>query len=293
MHYWKCILTSLLILFSPLSGGENYTLSICALFRNEARFLKEWIEYHRIVGVEHFYLFNHLSEDDWQEVLAPYIDEGIVEVEEWPYLFRTHVEWILDVQTKAYGKIASLKKEESKWIAFIDTDEFIVPVCCDDLREILQEYEEFAGLHINWQIYGTSDVDEIPEDQTMIGTLLRKAEESYRENRYIKTISQPKYIEQIKDAHFPIYLPGFEAITENGQSRNWQQTSRVSIEKIRINHYTNRDEKFYWSQKLPRNRRLYPRISPTLAPNQKYNREYDPIMLRFVPELERRLFETN
>ena len=37
---------------------KKYKLSICAIFKNEANYLKEWIEYHRMVGVEHFYLYN-------------------------------------------------------------------------------------------------------------------------------------------------------------------------------------------------------------------------------------------
>jgi len=32
------------------------------------------------VGVEHFYLYNHLSKDEYAEVLEPYIKEGIVEL---------------------------------------------------------------------------------------------------------------------------------------------------------------------------------------------------------------------
>ena len=37
---------------------KKHQLSICAIFKNEAKFLKEWIEYHRLVGVDHFYLYD-------------------------------------------------------------------------------------------------------------------------------------------------------------------------------------------------------------------------------------------
>lgn len=30
-------------------------LAVCAIFRDEAPYLAEWIEFHRLVGVEHFY----------------------------------------------------------------------------------------------------------------------------------------------------------------------------------------------------------------------------------------------
>jgi hypothetical protein len=31
-------------------------LSICAMYRNEAPYLREWVAFHRLMGVERFYL---------------------------------------------------------------------------------------------------------------------------------------------------------------------------------------------------------------------------------------------
>lgn len=39
----------------------QYELAICAIFQDEAAYLKEWIEFHKLVGVQHFYLYNHAS----------------------------------------------------------------------------------------------------------------------------------------------------------------------------------------------------------------------------------------
>ena len=49
-------------------------LSIAAIYRDEGPYLREWIEFHRLVGVERFFLYNNRSTDDHLEVLAPYID---------------------------------------------------------------------------------------------------------------------------------------------------------------------------------------------------------------------------
>ena len=43
-----------------------YQLSVIAIFQNEDRFLKEWLDFYRVLGVDHFYLFNNLSEDNYQ-----------------------------------------------------------------------------------------------------------------------------------------------------------------------------------------------------------------------------------
>ena len=41
-----------------------YDLSVCAIFKDEASYLKEWIEYHKLVGVQHFYLYENENESD-------------------------------------------------------------------------------------------------------------------------------------------------------------------------------------------------------------------------------------
>ena len=59
-------------------------MGIATMFYNEAPYLKEWIEYHRLAGVDHFWMYNNNSTDHWQEVLQPYIAEKLVEVIDWP-----------------------------------------------------------------------------------------------------------------------------------------------------------------------------------------------------------------
>ena len=63
--------------------SKKYKVAICAIFKNEALYLKEWIEYHKIVGVEHFYLYNNNSEDNYEAILAPYIQDGTVTLTQW------------------------------------------------------------------------------------------------------------------------------------------------------------------------------------------------------------------
>ena len=70
--------------FAKKPRNTKYGLVLCAIFKNEAPHLKEWIEYHLLVGVEHFYLYNNNSTDHFREVLQPYVDNGTVTLTEWP-----------------------------------------------------------------------------------------------------------------------------------------------------------------------------------------------------------------
>lgn len=53
-------------------------LSICATFKDEAPYIPEWIEFHRRVGVEHFFLYDNLSTDRSREVLEQWVRAGLV-----------------------------------------------------------------------------------------------------------------------------------------------------------------------------------------------------------------------
>jgi len=55
-------------------------VSIVSIFRDESKYLKEWIEFHLLVGVDKFYLVNNNSIDNFNEVLSPYILSGVVEL---------------------------------------------------------------------------------------------------------------------------------------------------------------------------------------------------------------------
>ena len=104
LFIWLCAVCSLFTL--PIEAKRKHQhrenkkpylqeLALCAIFRDEARFLKEWIEFHKLVGVTTFYLYNNLSEDDYNAVLEPYIASGEVKLEQWPFSSQSVEGWTL------------------------------------------------------------------------------------------------------------------------------------------------------------------------------------------------------
>ena len=100
----------------------SYELGVVTLFRNEAKYLKEWIEYHHMLGEEHFLLYNDRSVDDWEKVLEPYVKSNLVEVIDHhaPPGMAIFPGW----QTMAYQDGLRRSQGNTKWLAFIDIDEF-------------------------------------------------------------------------------------------------------------------------------------------------------------------------
>ena len=45
-----------------------FYLTLCAIAKNEGRYLQEWIEYHKMLGVEKFFIYD--NESAWGDVLG-------------------------------------------------------------------------------------------------------------------------------------------------------------------------------------------------------------------------------
>ena len=129
------------------NNKRKYKVTICAIFKNEAMYLREWIEFHRIVGVEHFYLYNNNSNDEYLRILDPYIEKGIVTLVDWPYQ---------QAQMEAYNDCVKRFKLESHWIGFIDIDEFVVPNEMDTIYDFLKAYKYYPAVVIYWRVFGSS-----------------------------------------------------------------------------------------------------------------------------------------
>lgn len=158
-YYVKYILCIVLNIFYKIMATivrpskierKKYYSTICAIFKNEAPYFKEWLEFHKIIGIEHFYLYNNLSNDNYMDVLSPYIEDGIVTLIDWPFP---------QSQMKAYADCAERFSEEANWIGFVDLDEFIVPNTRDNINDILKTFEKNRpAVIIYWRLFGTSGI---------------------------------------------------------------------------------------------------------------------------------------
>ncbi|MCB1119892.1 MAG: glycosyltransferase family 92 protein, partial [Chlamydiia bacterium] len=114
-----------LIAFTQMEG---YFATISTVFRDEAPYFKEWIEYHRLIGFDHFIVYDDNSADNYMEVLQPYIDQGLVEVVDWSFYRREVNKSFHEVQRGAYRDSLRKCQKHSEWMAFLDIDEFVLPM---------------------------------------------------------------------------------------------------------------------------------------------------------------------
>jgi len=149
------VLSWLHYLFFRKKKQYKYEVSICLIFKNEAAYLKEWIEYHLLIGVDHFYLYNNLSEDNYMEILAPYIEKGLVTLTEWPVKYA---------QIAAYEDCYNRCKDETHWLGYIDADEFVNLQRDNSIKVFLLRYKVFPSILLCWKMFGTSGIVKEPKN---------------------------------------------------------------------------------------------------------------------------------
>lgn len=150
-YFLQSLLVSFLIflnkLFNKVTTEYKYTVCLCGIFKNEGKFLDEWIQYHLVIGIDHFYLYNNNSDDNYLEILQPYIEKGIVDLIEWPFEHS---------QMDAYEDCYKKHKDDTNWITFIDVDEFICPIATDNIKSWLSSYINYPGVAVYWKQFGST-----------------------------------------------------------------------------------------------------------------------------------------
>jgi hypothetical protein len=125
-----------------------YTLSVCALFKNESHILKEWIEHYLYHGVEHFYLLNDESTDNYQECLEPYLDKVT--------LINVDMPRFTGRQKDIYNTYMLPRLQETQWLLIVDVDEFVWSPRSIDLKHILRYSEYYAEIQFPQSLYGSN-----------------------------------------------------------------------------------------------------------------------------------------
>jgi hypothetical protein len=260
----------------------KYYFSVLMMFKDEESILREWLEYYLLLGTDHFYLFNHGSTDKSPLILRPYIEKGLVTLNNFTAPFT-------EIRTMLNNGL-QLATGNTKWLAIIDSDEFIVPKTTTNIKDFLKDYESYGGLAINWQMFGTSNIDTIPANNLMIELLVTKADAQHEENTLVKSIVQPSRVQKVINQHICQYIDCYYAVTEHKSKVEPLKTSiPVNIQKIQINHYFTRDKSFLNTKIKRRKQLLKESAETTLHRYNMYNTTIDLDIQKYVPELKKRI----
>jgi len=291
---------------------NDHYLAVCAMFRDEAPYLAEWIAFHQLVGVEHFYLYNNRSSDNFEAVLQPFTDAGCVTLCDWPIPFHERA------QRKAYAHCLESVRASVRWLAFIDIDEFLFAPENDSLASALRDYEMWPGVVVRWQNYGSSG-RRVTSQEPVIERFSWRARSNWVRNRKVKSIVDPSRTLAPEGVHHFAFVDGLLAVDETGTEVRIRPRAGyrkrlkpvlgrlgpllrfvdpysaadvvnkvISVEKLRINHYPVKSyEEFLKKTVHKQKKRRYEDIDYFAYHDR--NEVHDPLLHKYLPALYRRL----
>lgn len=247
-------------------------LVICAIGKNEAPYVLEWCCYHLSNGVDRIYYHDNGS-DNTEAILKPLIDQDLV-------IYRKVSR--PKPQMYVYNNFNYNKIVDTRWCAYIDVDEFIVPKTKQNITEELKQFEDLSALAIAWKVFGSSFVEKRNSKKLVMETYIKCSTHINDDQRpsHYKTIADPKCTKtNLNNPH--IIYPRPPKVIKNelreivrGPFTNYPPSHKY----FQLNHYYTKSYED-WERKMKR--------GGGNTPDDKY-----PLKLAHFKHLEKALNET-
>lgn len=212
--------------------SKKYNLAIGAIFKNESHILKEWIEHYLFHGVEHFYLINDESTDDFMPILEPYMKENKVT------LFNPKWQRYFNRQRDMYTEILLSHKDNIHWLIIADLDEFLWSPRNIDLRLVLKECAHLTEIQITMSQFGSNGLIEQPASVVQAFTKKRASDVGTADSYGYKYIVNLNHSWKELNVHYAI--PSEETFA----LKKWLI---LPPEWFRLNHYNCQSQE-YWNK---------------------------------------------
>jgi hypothetical protein len=268
-------------------------LGICTIQRNRGKWLKEWVAFHHVVGITHFYIYLHKCTDNSKAIVAELQKSFNIQC------FEVNEETIRP-QLIAYQHAYETFGHEIDWMAFIDGDEFLFPSTANTLADVLQEYQyqKLSALGVYWQCFGSSGHIQDPNG-LVIEDYTYRANLNFSGNRHIKSIvkgSQGSHCSNAGNAHLFNTIYGTFDELMRPINKGLMEELTPSYQKIRINHYVCQSLEYFKSFKQKSGSAdagADAVRSEDWWNNVNRNDEINKDILKYLPELKKALNEIN
>jgi len=263
---------------------KRHFLSTVSVFKNENDYIREWLEYHLMMGVDHMYLYDQDGGLDAMELLRPYEKTGLVTRHPWTHFDGTKHDktthfWERDKSHIAYSHCAMNYRKESHWIQKLDIDEFLVTNDgSNDLKDWVKTLDitRVKGYRVYRYNFGNNSHIEKPGGLITENFTSRESEYSdYKDSGNGDFLSDNRY-------HFNSHKWGYNF------AKFGKVLTRPKDINIHINHYyTKSYEEYKKRQNVMRSRDTSWEVFNQM--NAHFNVVVDKGMLRFADHLKQKM----
>lgn len=220
---------------------KNQKIAIAAIFKNEGPYIIEWLAFHRVVGVDYFFIADNDSNDGSGTLLKSLASLGFIK-----YLHFPSPQGQAP-QLPAYRELMRIYSHLADWVAFIDADEFIVPgnnvSVKKSLSEVLQNNQNIGAVALNWATYGSAGRKEYSPDP-VIERFTARGMQDFGVNRHYKSIVSVQAYETTHDnPHLFKLKADYHYVGSDGEPLRHDSngikgiSDNVCWKNMRLNHY--------------------------------------------------------
>jgi hypothetical protein len=203
----------------PWLGAKASDVVVVGIAKNEADYLLEWIAYHRLIGVDHFVIYDNDSTDGSAAMLSALARHGIVTVVPWPSVdeYAGFAGQRIGPQIPAYshGLDHVRAAKRWRWVGVLDLDEFVIIEPAQTLSDFLKPYATQGAVGLNWRMFGSSHL-QARRPGLMIKNLTWRASDDFTVHRHVKSFALIEAVKQL-GIHIPEMLPGYELVDTSGE----------------------------------------------------------------------------
>jgi hypothetical protein len=221
------------------SADPKCYLTTATIIKDEGRYIREFVAFHSIVGVDHMLLYMDGGHDPLVAVaLKDFLAKGFVTLIPWPR-FALH----RNNQFLAYQHAVALMRGRTRWLAMLDADEFLFAPTSGDLIAELRNREGHDALAVYSRTFGTGGVEQIEGDELVTERLTKRGAADHVKNRTQRAIVKPEAVLAIRSAN--------SCVLRDTACLGWDEDGRPVFatgeaghggEHLRINHYFTRAE---------------------------------------------------
>ncbi len=205
-------------------------LVVCAVFENEAAWLPEFIAYHRLVGVDHVVLYDTGSTDDPARAIRHSPVAAHATLVAWPQR---------PARTAAYRHFIDNFAFGYEWAAFIDTDDFLLPLNGGSVVDTLDRLGSAAAVLVQRRVFGPPGWRETPWG-LVIERHDRRAADDFPGNRHVRSIVRCSTLQSGRDAAQAYSVVGPVFNTAGQPAVNSPVQPQACYQNLVINHYAAR-----------------------------------------------------
>lgn len=205
------------------ANARPHGVAVCLRFRDEARFLDEWLRYYRAAGIAHFFLYNNFSEDGFDDILAPHCAAGYVTLIDWPHSPASPAAEE-DCIARTIGRY--------EWVGFLDADEFVVVKDSRSIPEFLSGFPRAPGVALHWFYFGSNGHETRPNLPVIEAYTRRQSDPDV----HVKCFVRPDAVSQNRNPHCWFFRGARWAVDETGHGL-YGSIGTPRTARAWINHY--------------------------------------------------------